>query len=292
MEWADFLQSFANGLLIAGLYAAVTLGLTLVLGVMGIVNFAHGEMVMLGAYNTFWLFTLLGIDPLLSIALSGLLLFFIGLFIYRFTIRPILNDPPLNQLLLTLGISIFLQNLAMIFWKTDSRSVIAPYSGISLSLGEVHVGLTRLLTFLIAVGLTLLLLLFLYKARPGRAMRAVSENNTASWLIGINVQKTYLLAFGVACALAGAAGALVSTVMYTYPMVGFKLSLKAFCILVLGGLGNIPGALFGSLILGLTESFVGTYVPDGSGWAEGISFILIMIILIIKPTGLVGTRRE
>jgi len=292
MEWADFLQSFANGLLIAGLYAAVTLGLTLVLGVMGIVNFAHGEMVMLGAYNTFWVFTLLGIDPLLSIGLSGLLLFFIGLFIYRFTIRPILNDPPLNQLLLTLGISIFLQNLAMIFWKTDSRSVLTPYSGMSLSLGEVHVGLTRLLTFLIAVGLTLLLLLFLYKARPGRAMRAVSENNTASWLIGINVQKTYLLAFGVACALAGASGALVSTIMYTYPMVGFKLSLKAFCILVLGGLGNIPGALFGSLILGLTESFVGTYVPEGSGWAEGISFILIMIILIIKPTGLVGTRRE
>jgi branched-chain amino acid transport system permease protein len=292
MEWADFLQSFANGLLIAGLYAAVTLGLTLVLGVMGIVNFAHGEMVMLGAYNTFWLFTLLGIDPLLSIALSGLLLFFIGLLIYRFTIRPILNDPPINQLLLTLGISIFLQNLAMILWKTDSRSVITSYSGMSLSLGAVNVGMTRLLTFLIAVGLTLFLLFFLYKARPGKAMRAVSENNTASWLIGINVQKTYLLAFGVACALAGASGALVSTIMYTYPMVGFKLSLKAFCILVLGGLGNIPGALFGSLILGLTESFVGTYVPQGSGWAEGISFILIMVILIIKPTGLVGTRRE
>jgi branched-chain amino acid transport system permease protein len=292
MEWADFLQSFANGLLIAGLYAAVTLGLTLVLGVMGIVNFAHGEMVMLGAYNTFWLFTLLGIDPLLSIALSGLLLFFIGLLIYRFTIRPILNDPPINQLLLTLGISIFLQNLAMILWKTDSRSVITSYSGMSLSLGAVNVGMARLLTFLIAVGLTLFLLFFLYKARPGKAMRAVSENNTASWLIGINVQKTYLLAFGVACALAGASGALVSTIMYTYPMVGFKLSLKAFCILVLGGLGNIPGALFGSLILGLTESFVGTYVPQGSGWAEGISFILIMVILIIKPTGLVGTRRE
>jgi branched-chain amino acid transport system permease protein len=292
MEWADFLQSFANGLLIAGLYAAVTLGLTLVLGVMGIVNFAHGEMVMLGAYNTFWLFTLLGIDPLLSIALSGLLLFFIGLLIYRFTIRPILNDPPINQLLLTLGISIFLQNLAMILWKTDSRSVITSYSGMSLSLGAVNVGMARLLTFLIAVGLTLFLLFFLYKARPGKAMRAVSENNTASWLIGINVQKTYLLAFGVACALAGASRALVRPTPYTPPTVGFKLSLKAFCILVLGGLGNIPGALFGSLILGLTESFVGTYVPQGSGWAEGISFILIMVILIIKPTGLVGTRRE
>jgi branched-chain amino acid transport system permease protein len=292
MDWPSFFQSIANGVLIAGLYAAVTLGLTLVLGVMGIVNFAHGELVMLGAYNTFWFYTLLGLDPLLSLSLSGLLLFFIGIGIYRFTIRPILKDPPLNQLLLTLGLSIFFQNLAMILWKTDSRSVITSYSGMSLHLGIVHIGLTRLITFLLAVTLTILLVLFLYKARPGRAMRAVSENNTASWLIGINVQRTYLLAFGVASAIAGASGALVSTVMYTFPMVGFKLSLKAFCILVLGGLGNIPGALFGSLILGLTESFVGTYVPEGSGWAEGISFILLIIILLIKPTGLAGTRRE
>jgi branched-chain amino acid transport system permease protein len=292
MDWPSLFQSIANGILIAGLYAAVTLGLTLVLGVMGIVNFAHGELVMLGAYSTFWLYTLLGIDPMLSIAMSGLILFFIGLSIYRFTIRPILKDPPLNQLLLTLGISIFLQNLAMILWKTDSRSVITSYSGMSLHLGMVHVGLTRLITFLIAVVLTVFLVLFLYKARPGRAMRAVSENNTASWLIGVNVQKTYMLAFGVAAAIAGASGALVSTIMYTFPMVGFKLGLKAFCILILGGLGNIPGALFGSLILGLTESFIGTYVPEGSGWAEGISFILIMIVLIIKPTGLAGTRRE
>jgi len=292
MDWPSFFQSLANGILIAGLYATVTLGLTLVLGVMGIVNFAHGELVMLGAYTTFWLFALLGIDPLLSLAMSGVLLFFIGIGIYRFTIRPILKDPPLNQLLLTLGISIFFQNLAMILWKTDSRSVITSYSGMSLHLGIVHIGFTRLITFLIAVLLTILLVLFLHKTRPGRAMQAVSENNTASWLIGINVQRTYLLAFGVASALAGASGALVSTVMYTFPMVGFKLSLKAFCILVLGGLGNIPGALFGSLILGLTESFVGTYVPEGSGWAEGISFILLIIILLIKPTGLAGTRRE
>ncbi len=292
MDWASFFQSIANGILIAGLYASVTLGLTLVLGVMGIVNFAHGELVMLGAYNAFWLYALLGVDPILSLALSGVLLFFIGIGMYRFTIQPILKDPPLNQLLLTLGISILLQNLAMILWKTDSRSIITSYSGMSLHLGIVNIGFTRLLTFLITVALTVFLVLFLYKTRPGSAMRAVSENNTASWLIGINVRKTYLLAFGVASALAGASGALVSTIMYTYPMVGFKLSLKAFCILVLGGLGNIPGALFGSLILGLTESFVGTYVTEGSGWAEGISFILIIVILIIKPTGLAGTRRE
>ena len=140
--------------------------------------------------------------------------------------------------------------------------------------------------------LTIVLIVFLHKMRLGKAMRAVSENNTASWLIGINVQKTYLLAFGVASALAAVSGSLVSTIMYTYPMVGFKLSLKAFCILILGGLGNISGTLLGSLILGLTESFVGTYVPEGSGWAEGISFFLIIVVLIIKPTGLAGTRRE
>ncbi len=292
MDWASLLQSLANGILIAGLYAAVTLGLTLVLGVMGIVNFAHGELVMIGAYSSFWLFTLLGIDPLLSLAMSGVILFFIGMGIYKFTIRRIMKDPPLNQLLLTLGLSIFFQNLAMILWKTDSRTIITAYSGMSLDLGIIHFGLTRLITFLISVVLTVLLVIFLSKTKPGRAMKAVSENNTASWLIGINVERTYLLAFGVAAALAGVAGALVSTVMYTFPMVGFKLSLKAFCILVLGGLGNIPGALFGSLILGITESFVGTYVPQGSGWAEGISFILLIVILIIKPTGLAGTRRE
>lgn len=292
MDWASLLQSLANGILIAGLYAAVTLGLTLVLGVMGIINFAHGELVMLGAYSSFWLFALLGIDPLLSLAMSGVILFFIGMGIYKFTIRRIMKDPPLNQLLLTLGLSIFFQNLAMILWKTDSRTIITAYSGMSLDLGIIHFGLTRLITFLISVVLTVLLVIFLSKTKPGRAMKAVSENNTASWLIGINVERTYLLAFGVAAALAGVAGALVSTVMYTFPMVGFKLSLKAFCILVLGGLGNIPGALFGSLILGITESFVGTYVPQGSGWAEGISFILLIVILIIKPTGLAGTRRE
>ncbi len=174
MDWASFFQSFANGILIAGLYAAVTLGLTLVLGVMGIVNFAHGELVMLGAYSTFWLFTLLGIDPMLSIAMSGLILFFIGLPIYRFTIRPILKDPPLNQLLLTLGISIFLQNLAMILWKTDSRSVITSYSGMSLHLGMVHIGLTRLITFLIAVVLTSSLSSFFTRqGREGQCERLV-----------------------------------------------------------------------------------------------------------------------
>ena len=292
MDWAIFFQSVANGILIAGLYAAVTLGITLVLGVMGIVNFAHGELVMIGAYNSFWLFALFGLDPLLSLPISALLLFVIGIGLFKFTIRPILKDPPLNQLLLTLGISIFFQNLAMMLWKTDSRSVITAYSGMSLNLGMVHLGLTRIITFFIAVALTIILVLFLYKVRSGRAMRAVNENNTAAWLIGINVKRTYLLAFGVASALAGAAGALVSTVMYTYPMVGFKLSLKAFCILVLGGLGNIPGTLVGSLILGLTESFVGTFVPEGSGWADGISFILLIVILVIKPTGLFGTRRE
>ena len=292
MDGAIFFQSLANGILIAGLYASVTLGITLVLGVMGIVNFAHGELVMIGAYTSFWLFALFGWDPLLTLPLSALLLFVIGIGMFKYTIRPILKDPPLNQLLLTLGISIFFQNLAMMLWKTDSRSVITAYSGMSLNMGPIHIGLTRIITFFIAVALTIVLVVYLYKVRSGRAMRAVSENNTASWLIGINVRKTYLLAFGVASALAGAAGALVSTVMYTFPMVGFKLSLKAFCILVIGGLGNIPGTLVGSLILGLTESFVGTYVPEGSGWAEGISFTLLIIILVIKPTGLFGTRRE
>ena len=190
MDWASFFQSLANGILIAGLYAAVTLGLTLVLGVMGIVNFAHGEMVMLGAYNTFWLFALLGLDPLLSIAAErSPPVFRRASRCTSFTIRPILKDPPLNQLLLTLGISIFLQNLAMILWKTDSRSVITSYSGMSLHLGMVHVGLTRLITFLIAVALTIVLIVSSTRSAPAGRCGRSARTTPASWLIGINVRR-------------------------------------------------------------------------------------------------------
>ncbi len=285
------LQSIANGLLIAGLYALVTLGLTMVLGIMGIVNFAHGDFVMLGAYITYWAFTLWGIDPLLSMILSAGALSLLGIVVYKFGIKPILSAESFEQVLLTFGISIILQNIALILWKADFRSVTASYSGISVHIGPVSVGLARLLTFVIAILLTLFLAL-LNKTTVGKAMRAVSQNRKAAALMGIDVDKTFLIAFSIASALGGLAGGLSSLIMYVFPLQGVQLGLRAFAILILGGLGNIWGTLIASLILGISESLVSTYLPQGSGWAGGLSFAIILIVLIFKPTGIAGTRGE
>jgi branched-chain amino acid transport system permease protein len=286
-----FLQCLANGILIAGLYALVTLGLTMVLGIMGIVNFAHGDFVMLGAYITYWAFTLISIDPLLSSLLSAVLVGVLGIIIYKFNIKPILNAESFEQVLLTFGISIILQNIALILWKADFRSITTSYSGISIHIENVSIGLARLLTFLLAFMLTILLSFF-NKTPIGKAMRAVSQNRKAAQLMGIDIDKTYMIAFAIASALGGLAGGLSSLIMYVYPYEGVELGLKAFAILILGGLGNIWGTLIASLILGITESFVSTYLPYGSSLASGLSFLIIIIVLMIKPTGLAGTRRE
>ncbi|HDH87326.1 MAG TPA: branched-chain amino acid ABC transporter permease [Desulfobacteraceae bacterium] len=291
MDINTLFQVLTNGLLISGLYAVLTIGLTLVLGVMGIVNFAHGAFVMIGAYTTYWAFTLLGIDPFISMILSAAVLFLIGIIAFRFTIGPILNDPELNQMLLTLGILIILENIALILWTANTKSVITFYSDKSISLGPIHFGLIRLMVFILSVVLTTALVLFLNKTRIGNSIRAVSQNRDGAWLVGVNVNRIYLVAFGISAALAGIAGTLVSTIMYVEPAVGFRLGLKAFCIVIIGGLGNIYGTLYGSLVLGITESLVGSYLPQGSGWAEGISFMLIMLVLIIKPKGFGGLRR-
>ena len=263
----------------------------MVLGIMGIVNFAHGDFVMLGAYITYWAFTLIGIDPILSSLLSAIIVGGLGVTIYKYNIKPILNAESFEQVLLTFGISIILQNIALILWKADFRSVTTSYSGISIHLGNVSIGLARLLTFLVAFMLTLLLSFF-NKTSIGKAMRAVSQNRKAAQLMGIDIDKTYMIAFAIASALGGLAGGLSSLIMYVYPYEGVDLGLKAFAILILGGLGNIWGTLIASLILGITESFVSTYLPYGSSWAAGLSFFIIIIVLTIKPTGLAGTRKE
>jgi len=292
MDWPTCFQCIVNGILISGLYAIVTLGLSLVLGVMGIVNFAHGEFVMLGAYVTYWSFTLYGVDPFISLIFSTLILFAIGTVVFKFTIKPILNAPAFDQLLITFGISIILQNIALILWKADYRSILTPYSDKSLSLGILNIGFMRTITFIIAMAVAVIMSVVFAKTNMGKCLRAVSQNRKAAILVGINTDRAFMLAFGMAAAIGGIAGTLVETTMYTFPLIGGRLGLKAFCVLILGGLGNIYGTIFASLILGISESIIGTYAYQGSGWAEGISFALIILVLLIKPTGLAGLRRE
>lgn len=280
-----------NGVLRSGLYALTSVGLALSVGVIGIVNFAHGEFLMLGAYLAYWLFVLAGVDPLLALVPGGALLFAIGAALYVGGIRRILKAPELNQMLFTFGVSVFLQNLALILWQGNPRVINVPYRAASLMVGPVSIGVGRLLVFALAALLVGLLVALLKGTRIGKAIVAVGQNRQGAQLVGIEVDQVYVLAFGMAAALAGMAGVMLNIVLYAHPLIGLTFTLKAFAIVVLAGLGNVMGSLWASLILGVAESAVGTYVPQGTGWADGVFFIVILLVLLVRPAGLGGEGR-
>lgn len=286
----NFLQATLNGTLTGGVYLIVTLGLSLVFGIMRVVNFAHGEFVMIGAYITFWCFTLLGMNPYVTLFFSTTILFFIGIIFYKIGIEKILDAPPINQVLLTFGFSVLFQNIALILWTANS---VAMNLGTHIvKIGNVQVGRDRIIVFLIGLSSALLIAFLVSKTKIGKTMSAVSQNRRAAYLLGINVSRIYLLTFGISAAFAGIAGGLVSIVMYASPYIGGKLGLRAFAILTLAGLGNIPAIILASLILGLSESFISIYIPQGPGWAEGVSFLIILLVLAFRPSGLKGMRAE
>jgi branched-chain amino acid transport system permease protein len=284
------IQATVNGVVTAGLYALVAYGLLIVLGIMNVVNFAHGEFVMFGAYFTFWAFIVTGIDPLLLALPIALIMFVFGLAVFQFTVKPVLREPPINQLVLTFGLSLTLQNIALVLWQADLRSVNIPYADVSISIGYVDIGAYRVAAFLLACVSIVFLQFMTHYTRFGKSIQAVSQNKIASSLVGINVNSVHLFTFGAAAATAGIAGAVVSVLLYTFPTVGAHLILKAFAIVILGGLGSIGGTILASVVLGLSESYVGTFIHNGSGWAEGVSFFLIIVVLIFRPQGLFGVR--
>ncbi|AFZ67515.1 branched-chain amino acid ABC transporter permease [Deinococcus peraridilitoris] len=284
-----FLQTLLNGLLQSGIYALVASGLALAVGVVGIVNFAHGEFLMVGAFLSWGLLAYLGMDPLIALPIAALAMYGAGAFTYRTTIRHVLLAPELNQMLLTFGISILLQNLALLLFGGNTRTVSTPYQGLSVSLGELSVGFPKLLAFGLAAALLGALYFVLYRTTLGRQMRAVAQNRRGSALIGIDVDRVYLIAFGVASALAAVAGVLVSILLFASPTVGLVFALKAFAIIVMAGLGNLTGVLWASVVLGVSEALVQTYVPGGGGWSDAVFFLLIFVTLVGRSWG--GVRR-
>lgn len=283
-----FLQALANGLVLAGFYTLVSIGITLVFGVVRIINFVHGEFVMLGAYASYWLYVLAGVDPLLGLPLTALGLFVFGALMHRGIVSRVLHDPHENQILLTFGLHLVLQNVALLLWTTDSRSIPVPYATVALTLGSVTVGLGRLLAGASAVLLLVVLFLWLGYTDQGKAMRAVAQNETAARLMGISPARMYLLAFAVSAALGGAAGALSSSIMAITPVMGLPFLIKAFVVVILGGIGHALGTAAGALVLGLTEAFAGTYLPMGGTWAEGVGYLLLIAVLALRPQGLFG----
>jgi len=289
MESVVLAQAIVSGLLIGGLYALISIGLTLIFGVMRIINFAHGDLMMLAMYVTYWVFTLYGIDPYISLIVTAPILFVIGSVIQKFLINRILGAPQASQLFLTLGVMLIAQNVALLLWKADYRAIRTYYTGSVIRLGEVFISIPRLASFAVAVTLTGVLYIFLTRTKIGRAMRATAQNREVSSLMGVNVHRIHIVAFGIGAACVGAAGTLLSTFYYISPTVGTTFTLTAFLAVVLGGMGSFTGAFFGGLIVGLAESLGAVYIA--TQYRELITFILFILILLLKPSGLLGKSR-
>jgi branched-chain amino acid transport system permease protein len=282
------LQVLVNGILLGGLYGIMAMGMSLIYGVMRIVNITHGALIMLGAYITFWTFTLWGWDPFLSLPVTILLLFLYGYLLQRFILNLIVRAQMYLTLLITFGIEVVMVNLARILWSSDLRQVAPSYAAANFSVGGLTIPYVRLWVFVTTIMLSVLFLLLMERTRLGRAIRATAEELRAARLTGIPVGHVYAVTFGLGAALAGAAGAMWGMLFPMTPIMGRPLTLKSFVVAVLGGLGTMMGPIVGGVALGLAESFTSTFI--GPTYPNAISFGLLVLILIFRPTGVLGRR--
>ena len=282
-------QSVVSGVLTGSLYAMIGVGLTVVFGVMRIINLAHGDLVMLGMFGAFWAHALLRIDPFVSIVLWVPVMFLVGMLIYRFLLKPIIPGGELNTLLYTAGLSLLIANVALFAWTGDYRTIKLRYALTPLRPFGIAIPIPLAIAFLLAIVITVCLYLFLARTDPGRAIRATSQNPEAAALMGIDVDRISMLTFGLGSALAGAAGVLLAPSLYLYPTVGELLVAKCFVIVVLGGLGSVSGAIAGGILLGLVESLGAVYVSVA--YKDTIGFVIFLLVLLLRPSGLFGVGR-
>ncbi len=280
------LQTVLSGLLIGLVYALVAVGLTLIFGVMDIVNFAHGEFLMLGMYASFWAYALLRLDPLFTLPFTALGLFAVGIVVYRLVIRRILDAPMLSQVFTTFGLMILLRGLAQFLWKPDFRSVDRSIVSGTIGAGALQLGLPQVVAAAGAVATTGAVWWFLRRTRLGAALEATAADREAAALMGIDGQKMFALAWGIGAACAGVAGALLSTSYPVFPEVGASFILVAFVLVALGGFGSVTGAFWAGILVGVVE------VVGGFLWDPAYKMVLVLslflLVLWLRPQGLLG----
>ncbi|HSG17284.1 MAG TPA: branched-chain amino acid ABC transporter permease [Anaerolineae bacterium] len=292
-------QAFVTGILIGGVFGLVAMGLTLIFGVLDIINFAHGALLTIGMYIAFVLFDRFGIDPYLAILITVPLLFLIGAVIQRTIIHPARNAPAHNQLLLTLGLALFIENLMLVTFTATPRSIRLEYGRGLTEIGPLAIEfpiriagttitLTKLAAFVFAVILATLLYLLLHRTTLGKAIRATAQNKEGARLVGISTDRISLVTFGLGVACVGAAAALVLPFLAVDPLIGNMFNITAFVIVVLGGMGSIPGALLGGLIIGLTQELGVVFAPSSTKLL-GVFFVFILVLLL-RPQGLLGKK--
>lgn len=286
-----FILQIINGLSLGSIYALVALGYTMVYGIALLINFAHGEIIMIGAYTVVFSTTLclakIAAPLWLSIIPAVILCTILGLFIERVAYRPLRNSPRISNLITAIGVSLFLQNIVMLFFGAGAMSTQSLFKTQIVKLGSLEIPFISLITIVITAILTVALQYFMTRTKMGKALIATSEDSKAAQLVGINVDNAMVLTFGIGSALAGVAAVLyMGTYAQAQPLMGSMLGIKAFTAAVIGGIGLVPGAVIGGLLLGIVEALTRAYLS--SKLADAIVFSILIIVLLIKPTGLLG----
>lgn len=284
------LQAIVNGILIGSVYGLIAIGLTIIFGVMRVINLIHGDLIMLGMYLAYWFVTMVGggeIPPLL-IALP--VFFLIGCIIFKSLVSPVAKaGGEMGTLLITAGLSLAITNFVQLIWKADYRSTPAQLVITSYSFAGISVSSALLFAFFTSAVLVAVLSIFLMFTETGRAIRATAQDQEAAMFMGVNIEKMMLVAFGIGVAMAGTAGVLLTPIFYVYPYVGFVYIVKAFVVVVLGGMGSIVGAALGGILLGVTEQLGTLFIA--AGYKDAFGLIIFVVVLLFKPSGLFGRSR-
>jgi branched-chain amino acid transport system permease protein len=283
-----FTQTLVSGILIGFVYALIAVGLTMIFGMMDIVNFAHGEYLMVAMYFAYWFFILFGMDPLYSLPWVTALLFLLGVITYYIFIKPIINAPMLSQIFVTFGILILLRGLAQYFWKVDYRMIPQTLTSGNISVFDVYIGIPQLVAAGGAILCNGLILWFLKSTKVGMALEAVAEDKESARLMGINSDRMFALAWGIGIATVGVAGALLSIFYYVFPEVGSNFCLIAFVVVALGGFGSVVGAFIAGIIVGLVEVLSGYLIAPSLKFM--FVLLLYLVVVFIRPQGLMGRK--
>jgi branched-chain amino acid transport system permease protein len=282
------LQALVAGLLLGGVYSLICVGLTLTFGVMKIINFAHGEFLMIAMYGAYFFAQYFHAEAYTSVVVVLPALFVLGLMVFQVLVRPVLGAEPLNQMLLLVGLSLVLQNGALALFSADTRSVQSAIAYSRIELGEVIVSTPRLIAFAVSVIITLALYWLLRSTELGRRIRAAASDRETAALMGINVNRVNLIAFGIGVGCLGIAGPVMMPVFYVVPNIGSFFILIAFVVVVLGGIGNFMGAMIASFVVAIAEALGALFMPGST--APVLPFLLFILVLLFKPEGLFGAR--
>jgi branched-chain amino acid transport system permease protein len=283
----ELLQQILNGLAIGSVYTLVALGLTVVFGILGIAHFAHGSLAIFGGYVTFVLMTKVGVHYFVAIAMAMPVGAIMGMLIERLAYRPVRDAPHINAFIIALGLTMMIEGCNLLLFGADQVIIQTPYQQV-FEIGGVFVSQLRLVVFVTAISLVALVTVLLLKTKTGKSVRAVAQNRHAAVLMGVNVNFVSAVVFGISSALGVAAGALIGALLALAPGVGESFAVKGFAVLILGGLGSLPGAILGGLVLGVSESLAAGFLS--SAYKDVISFLVMILVLLVMPQGLLGKK--